>query len=52
MKEGSRTNTMDICLNRICHLEINNQADILHVDTTTCEVGGNEYFGITVPERL
>lgn len=43
---------MDICFDSVCHLVINDQADILHVDTTTSEIGGDEDVRITGAQRL
>jgi hypothetical protein len=35
------TDTVYIRLNGASHLEIDNQADILDINTTTCKISGN-----------
>ena len=48
----TRTNTMNIRFNRVGHLEVNDQTDVLHIDTTTRQVSGNEDICIAGSEGL
>lgn len=45
-----RTNTMNICLDCVSHLEIDDQANILHINTATGEIRGHQDVGITITE--
>ena len=51
-KHAARTDTVHVCLDRVRHLVINDEADVLHVDTTTGEVGGDEDVRVACPQRL
>lgn len=33
---------MDVCLDRVGHLVVDNQADVLHVNTTTSKICSDE----------
>ncbi len=37
-----RTNTVNIRLYRIRHLEVDNKTDVLYIDTTSSEIGSDE----------
>ena len=51
-EEKIRTNTMNVRLDGICHLEVDDQTDILHVDTTPSKISRDENLGFPAPERL
>ena len=38
----AHTDTVHVCFNGICHLVIDDQTDVLDIDTTTSEVGGDQ----------
>ena len=38
-----RTDTMHISLDRVRHLEIDNEGDVLDVDTTPSKIGSDEH---------
>ena len=46
------TDTMHVRLDRVCHLVVDNESDILHIDTTTRQVSGNEDICIAGSEGL
>lgn len=43
---------MHVCLNRVGHLVVDDKRDVLHIDTTSREIGGHENVGVPVSERL
>lgn len=43
---------MHVGFYRVGHLVIDDERDVLHVDTTSGEVGGDENVGMPVAERL
>ena len=62
VEEGSRetditrttrtTDTMHVRLNRVRHLVVDNEADVLNVDTTSGEIGGHEDIGVSGAQGL
>ena len=51
-REAERTNTMHVCLDAARHLVIDDQAHVLHIDTTAREVGRNQHVRFARPKRL
>ena len=43
---------MNICFDCVRHLVVDNESDILHIDTTTRQVSGNEDICIAGSEGL
>ena len=43
---------MNIRLDGVGHLVVDNQRNVLHIDTTTCQVSGNEDICIAGSEGL
>ena len=46
------TDTMHVRLNRVRHLVVDNEADVLNVDTTSGEIGGHEDIGVSGAQGL
>jgi hypothetical protein len=46
------TYSVHVCLDAACHLEIENQTDILHVDTPSCKVSSNQHVRVVIAQRL
>ena len=46
------TDTMHVRLNRVRHLVVDNEADVLDVDTTSGEIGGHENIGVSGAQGL
>lgn len=49
---GGHTDTMDVCLDRVGHLVVDNQADVLHVNTTTSKICSDEDVRVARAQRL
>jgi hypothetical protein len=45
-----RTNAVHVGLDSTCHLEIDDQADVLHVDTSPGKISCNEDVRVVVAE--
>ncbi len=48
----ARTDTVNISLDGVCHLVVDNETDILHVDTTSGKICSHEKVGIACPKGL
>lgn len=46
------TDTMDICLDGICHLEVDYQSDVLYINTTTGQIGGDKDVRVARTQSL
>ena len=46
------TNTMDIRLNGVRHLEVDDETDVLHVDTTPSKISGDEHLRLAITKGL
>jgi hypothetical protein len=44
------TNTVHICLDSVCHLEIDDQRDVWHIYTTPSKVRCDEHVDFAIPE--
>lgn len=48
------TNPVNVRLDRVRHLEVDDERNVWHVDTTTCEIGGDkdvDFSGSQLLER-
>jgi hypothetical protein len=43
---------MDIGFNGVGHLEVDDQTDVGHINTTTSQIGCNEDIGVSIAQRL
>lgn len=51
-KYEQRTDTMNVCLDRVGHLVVDDQADVLNIDTTTSQVGSDQDVRVARPQGL
>lgn len=43
---------MNVCLDGVGHLEVDDETNVLDVDTTTSKVGRDKHIGLSIPEGL
>jgi len=46
-KEGVRTYTMHVRLDGVRHLEVDDERNVLNIDTTTRQIGSDEHVGFS-----